>query len=65
MNKRWFRTLFRRRVLIILLLVLQIAFLVYIVSSTSQISRNISRALTLLSGLVVLSIIAKKDNSTG
>jgi len=61
MNRRWFRALFRRRVIIILLLVLQVVFLVHLVSSGSQISRLMSRGLTILSLLAALYIVSKKD----
>lgn len=61
MNKRWFRALFRQRVMIILLLVLQVVFLVWLISSSSRVSVTLNRALTILSLLAVLSIVAKKD----
>lgn len=61
MNQRWFRALFRRRVIVMLLLILQVAFLIYAISSGSQISQNLSHLLTLLSILAVLHIISKKD----
>jgi cardiolipin synthase len=61
MNRRWFRALFRRRVIIILLLLIQVAFLVHLVSSGSQTFRLVNRSLTILSLLAVLYIISKKD----
>ena len=38
MNKRWFRVLFRRRVIISALIVIQTAFLIYPVVAGSQLS---------------------------
>lgn len=61
MNKRWFRILFRRRVLVILLLLLQAVFLVRLVTSGSAFSQRINLLLTMASVFAVLSIVAKKD----
>ena len=61
LKQKWFRKLFRRRMLIALLIVLQAAFLVYLIASGSMISRNINRLLTLISIVVVLHIISKRD----
>ncbi len=61
MNQRWFRALFRRRVIVILLLVLQVVFWVHLVSSVSQISWLLSKGLTILSFLTALYIVSKKD----
>ncbi len=61
MSQRWFRALFRRRVIVILLLVLQVVFWVHLVSSVSQISRLLSKGLTILSLLAALYIVSKKD----
>lgn len=60
-KQKWFRSLFRRRMLIALLIVLQAAFFIYIVTSGSMVSRLLGRALTLLSILAVLSIVSKRD----
>ncbi len=62
MNQQWFRTLFRRRMLIILLLILQAGFLLYLITSGSRLSHIISNLLTVLSALIALHIIAKRDN---
>ncbi len=61
MRQRWLRALFRRRVLTILLLVLQAAFLIHLVISSSQSSRRISRILTVASIAAVLYIVSKRD----
>ena len=61
MNQKWFRALFRRRVLVIFLLLVQALLLVYLVTSTSRISRIFNSALTLLSLLAALYIVSKKD----
>ena len=61
MNRRWFRALFRRRVLIILMLLIQAVFLVYLITSTSRVSQVFSNVLTLVSLLAVLYIVSKKD----
>jgi len=61
MHKRWLRTLFRRRVLTILLLLLQVWFIVNLVIGGSQISRRLSRLLTIASIVAVLYIVSKRD----
>lgn len=61
MKNKWFRKLFRRRMLIALLIILQAAFLLYAVISGSKISRNIGRIFTLISVFVVLYIVSKRD----
>ena len=63
-RQKWFRSLFRRRILISLMIVVQAAFLVYAVVSGSMISRNIGRLLTLLSILAVLSIVSTRDKGS-
>ena len=54
LKQKWFRSLFRRRILIALMLVLQMGFLVYVLVSGSRLSQGIHAALTLLSILAVL-----------
>ena len=49
MHQRWLRILFRRRVLTILLLLLQVWFLVNLVIGGSQLSQQLSRLLTIVS----------------
>ena len=60
MKRKWFRALFRRRIMIALLLLLQLMFLIYILNS-SRASEIINLILTAASFCVVLSIISKKD----
>lgn len=54
MRKRWFRALFRRRIIVSLLLFLQIVFLIRLVSSGSRVFQNLNYLLTMLSFLVVI-----------
>ena len=61
LKQKWFRSLFRRRILISLLIVLQAAFLLYAIASGSMVSRNLGRLLTLISILVVLSIVSTRS----
>ena len=61
MRQRWLRTLFRRRVLTILLLLLQVWFLVNLVIGGSQLSQRLSRLLTIVSIVAVLYIVSKRD----
>ncbi len=61
LKQKWFRTLFRRRMLIAFIIVLQAAFLVYAIASGSMVSRNLGRLLTLLSILAVLSIVSTRS----
>lgn len=60
-RQKWFRALFRRRMLVAFLIVLQAAFLVYAIASGSIVSRSLGRLFTLLSILAVLSIVSKRD----
>lgn len=61
MNQKWFRTLFRRRVLITLLLVLQSGFLFYLIAAGSRVSTLLGETLRILSILVILYVISKRD----
>lgn len=61
MNEKWFRSLLRRRFLVALLLILQLAFLVYTLLSRSLTSKLLGVLLTLLSLFVCLYINSKKD----
>lgn len=61
MHQHWLRVLFRRRMFTILLLVLQVWFLVNLVIGGSQLSRHISRLLTVVSITAVLYIVSRKD----
>ena len=60
-GQKWFRQLFHRRVLIILMLLIQIWFVISLISSGSQFSWHINRLLTLISLFVALYIVSKKD----
>ena len=61
MHQRWLRILFRRRVLTILLLLLQVWFLVNLVIGGSQLSRQLSRLLSIISIVAVLYIVSKRN----
>lgn len=61
MHQRWLRAVFRRRVITILLLLLQVWFIVNLVIGGSQISQQISRLLTIASIIAVLYIVSKRD----
>lgn len=61
MRKRWLRALFRRRVLTIGLLILQIVFLCNLIADGSKLSERISGILTIVSVIAVLCIVSKKD----
>ena len=61
MHQHWLRTLFRRRVLTILLLLMQVWFLINLVISGSQLSQSLSRLLTIVSIIAVLYIVSKRD----
>lgn len=60
-SQKWFRQIFRRRVLVILMLLVQIVFLAYLVFNGSLMSRRFSRLLTVISLFVSLYIVSKKD----
>lgn len=64
MHQRWLRILFRRRVLTILLLVLQVWFLANLVLEGSQLSQRFSRLLTIISIVAVLYIISRRDKGS-
>lgn len=59
--KKWLRKLLRKRFFIILLLILQFFVIVYTLINSSRASAAINRILTLISLLVCLYIISKKD----
>ena len=60
-KRKWFRALFRRRVLVGSLILLQAVLLIRLVSDGSRTSHLISGFLTLLSTVAVLYIVSKKD----
>lgn len=61
MRNKWFRSLLRSRFFIILLLLLQMAFIIYVLKSSSQISTMISSVMTFISFCASVYIISKKD----
>ena len=61
MGRKWFRKLLRKRFFIVLLLIVQISIIVYTLASTSVASPVISGILSLISILVCLYIISRKD----
>lgn len=61
MNQRWFRALFRRRALVIVLLLVQLVFLVNLVFTGSQAFQWINAVLRIVSFLAALYIVSKKD----
>ncbi|MDD2971029.1 MAG: cardiolipin synthase [Lachnospiraceae bacterium] len=64
MSKKWFRVLFRRRVLVILLMLVQVFFLIYVLNSGSKVSTVINLTLTTISFLVTLHIISQKEKGS-
>ena len=58
---KWLRKLFRRRMLIAFLIIVQAAFIIYLVASRSMVSQRLSRLLQIISVLVVLYIVSKRD----
>ena len=58
---RWLRKLFRRRMLVALLIIAQAAFFIWLVASGSMVSQRLSHILTITSILVVLYIVSKRD----
>lgn len=61
MRQRWLRSLFRRRMLTILLLLVQVWFLIQLVTDGSQLSQRFSHLLTVISIAAVLYIVSRKD----
>lgn len=64
MNKRWFRALFRRRLIVSVLIILQAVFLVWLLVSGSAVSQGFNIALNVLSLLAVLYIVSKGDTGS-
>ena len=64
MQKKWFRQILRRRLLVIFLLVVQAFVLIGLISNASQLARWIVRAIRLLSILAGLRVISSKDKPT-
>ncbi len=61
LQKRWFRALFRHRIYIAVLLVLQAALMLYMIFSTGRFAVWASSVLSLISLLVSLHIISRRD----
>lgn len=57
----WLRKLLRRRFLIAFLIIVQATFFVYLIASGSMLSQRLSRGLSIISILVVLYIVSKRD----
>jgi len=60
-GQKWFRQIFHRRVMVILMLLIQVAFLAHLIMSGSLLSQCFSRLLTMISLSVSLYIISKKE----
>ncbi len=60
-SKQWFWKLLERRLLIILMLLLQVVFLTYLVITGSQAFRIVNRILNAISIFAALYIVTKKD----
>lgn len=61
MKKRWFRVLFRRRVLVILALVIQVVVLVRLLTHPTPGTRYLGSALTLVSLLTAIHVVSTRD----
>lgn len=61
MRRSWFRELLRRRIAVILLLILQALFIVYVVRSDTLAAEVLRDLLRLLSVVIVLHVISHKD----
>ena len=61
LKQKWFRALFRWRTLIILLLLIQVAVLVYILASTSITSTIVNVILRLISFVVVVNFVVRNE----
>lgn len=61
MGRKWFRKLLRKRFFIIFLLIVQLAMITYPIARTSVTSSVVNSILTLISLLVCLRIISRKD----
>lgn len=61
MNKKWFRALFRQRMLIAMLLIIQFLFMVHLLLSSSAASAILSGVLKFISVVVALYIFSRRD----
>jgi cardiolipin synthase len=62
-EKKWFRVVFRRRVFVILILLIQIAFILYLIANSSRYSQFVGWALNVVSVVVCVHIINKNEIS--
>ena len=63
MRKKWFRPLFRRRLIVAMLLILQVLVMIYLVVSASHSAEWINAALTLISFCVVIYVVSRDSNT--
>lgn len=61
MHQKWLRSLFRRRMITIVLLLIQVWFLFKLIIGGSQVSQRFSQLLTVISIVFVLYIVSRKD----
>ena len=64
MRKKWFRQILRRRILVILLLLLQGVVLFELITNTSQLIRWVNMLLSAASFLAALKIVSSRDKPT-
>ncbi|GHV75788.1 cardiolipin synthase [Spirochaetia bacterium] len=62
-EKKWFRVVFRRRVFVMATLLIQIGVILFLLASTSMYSRYVGWALNVVSVLVCIYIVNKKEKS--
>jgi cardiolipin synthase len=62
-EKKWFRVVFRRRVFVIVILLIQIAFILYLLASGSSYSRYVGWILNVVSVVVCVYIINKQEKT--
>ena len=60
-KRTWFRTLLRRRIAVILLLMLQILFICYVIGSETIVAEIIRVLLRVASGFIALHVVFQKD----
>lgn len=61
MRRAWYRALLRRRLMVSILLLLQVAFLVFIFTSENDISEILDMIIRILACVIVVYVISKKD----
>lgn len=61
MDKKWFRKIFTRRIFVIVLLLMQIALLIYLISSSSKASRIASICFQAISVIAALYIMSRPE----